>query len=122
MEPPEVGVSHGEIAIRPVARLEEQEVAGAVHRLDAELPLVDLRPVHVLVVVLVVAGELEELGVEDLRRQDFLVAALRVLGPQVFEQAVVQDGPLRQEERRSRRQRYQSPARPVATAMNEAGS
>src|SRR6266545_3937437 len=90
VEAAEVGEPHRQVPVGPETRLIEEKLARAVHRLDAEFPLVDLRPVHVLVVIDVVPGELEELRVEDLRCDDLLVSARRVLRPQVVEQAVVE--------------------------------
>ena len=107
MEAPEVGEAHGQLAVRPEPLLEHQVMPGTVHRLDAELPLLDLREVHVLAVVLVVAGDLEQLGVIDLRGHDLVVPAAAVLLPEIREKPVVDDGSLRQEERGCRRERVE---------------
>ena len=105
VQPAEIGEAHRQVAVRPVLHLEDQVVAGAVHRLDAELPLLDVREKHVLAVVRVVARSLEELHVEDLGRDDLFVAAPPVFAAEHLQEAVVQDRSLRQEEGRGRRPR-----------------
>ena len=104
VEAPEIRESDREIAVAVGLRGVEKAVARAVHGLHAELALVDLREVHVLFVVLVVPGDLEELGVEDLRRDDLLVAVLHVQVAHVAEEEVVDRRTLRQEERRGGRE------------------
>ena len=61
--------------------LEDQDVAGAVHRLDgvlvdAAVALVDLEEVHVLAVEVVVPADLPHVGLVDVRRDRLDVAAL----------------------------------------------
>ncbi len=107
VQPAEVGVAHRKVPVRPEPRLVQEEVARAVHRLDAELPLVDQSPVHVVVVVLVVPGQPEEIRVEDLRGDDLLVAAAGILRAEILEERVVEDRPFRMEEGRRRRPRVE---------------
>ena len=107
VEPPEVGVPHREVAVGEGLLREHQEVARAVHRLDAVLPLVGHREEHVLVVVLVVPRLLEELDVVDLRGHDLRVPVLRVEAPHVVDEEGVDRRPLREEERRGRRPRVE---------------
>src|SRR6266536_3774136 len=107
VEPSEIGETHRQLAVRPEPLLEYQVVPGAVHRLDPELPLLDLREVHVVPVVVVVTGDPEELGVENLGRDDLLVPPAPVLVAQVREQPVVERGSLRQKERGRRRERVE---------------
>src|SRR5262249_23046487 len=81
------------------ALLEDEVRAGAAHRLDGELLLLDLRDVHVLAVVEPVAGPLPQLGGQDVRSADLDVAARQDLLPHVLDERVEADGPLRQPER-----------------------
>src|SRR5664280_908473 len=78
VEPREVGVPHGQVPVAPRLGPEQEAVARAVHRLDAELALVDLDEEHVLAVSAGVARCPEELLVENLGRDDLLVAVLDV--------------------------------------------
>ena len=72
----------------------DQHAAGAVHRLDAVLLFIDRRRVHVVLVVVPVAGGLPEVTVHDLRRGDFHIArGVMDLAP-VVEQGVL-DGSCR---------------------------
>ena len=107
VEPPEVGVAHRQVAVGESLLREHQEVARAVHRLHAVLPLVRHREEHVLVVVLVVPRALEELHVVDLRGHDLRVPVLRVEAPHVVDEEGVDGRPLREEERRGRRPRVE---------------
>ena len=74
----ELAVAQRQVAIAAQVRLEDQHVAGAVHRLERVVALLRLRREHVLAVVLPVAGFLPQALVEDLRALDFLVARVAV--------------------------------------------
>ena len=76
-----------------------EHAARAVHRLDGEILAVDDGGVHVLLIVLPVAGALPQRTVEDHRRGDLHIAvALMHLAP-VVDEGVAQHHALRQEER-----------------------
>src|ERR1017187_5684545 len=102
VEPRKIGVPDREVAMRVVPRLEQEAVARAVHRLDTEFPLVDRHEVHVVAVSAGVPRGPEELLVENLGRDDLLVAVLDVQVAHERDQEVVDRGALRQEERRRR--------------------
>src|SRR5688500_6384858 len=118
VEPAEVSQPDGQVAVRPVALLEQEVMSRAVHRLDAELPLVDLREVHVVAVVVVVPRDAEEVRVEDLRGDDLVVAAARVLRPEVGKESVVESRPLREEERRRGRELVERDEVELATVLS----
>ena len=99
VEPPEVGETHRQVAVRVQRRAVDQRVAGAVHRLHPELALVDLDEEHVLLVVLVVPRAPPQARLEDLRRHDLLVPVALVQLPDVVDEEVVEDRPLGQEKR-----------------------
>ena len=79
-------------------------MTGTVHRLEAEIALLDLDPEHVLLVLLPVARRAPQLGVVKLRRTHLLVAALGVLAPAQVLEDVPDHHPLRVPERHSRRE------------------
>jgi hypothetical protein len=58
--------------------LVDQDGAGAVHRFDGEILAIDLGGVHVLFVVLPVAGSLPKFAGENGRGLDFEIAVLAV--------------------------------------------
>src|ERR1017187_3704638 len=103
VEPREVGVPHGQVPVAPRLRREQEAVPRAVHRLDAELALVDLDEEHVVAVVARVSRGREQLLVEALGREDLLIAVLDVQLADPCDQEVVDRRALRQEERRRRR-------------------
>jgi hypothetical protein len=86
-------------------RREEVAVPGAVHRLDAELLLLEADEEHVVLEELVVARRLVELGAVDERRDDLGVAVAGVEPAHVVDERVDDDRALRMEERRARRDR-----------------
>ena len=92
----------GQLAIAVWMALVHEHAARAVHRLDAVLLLVDDRGVHVVLVVIPVAGGLPQLFVHDERRGDLDVARLVVDLAPVIEQLVLQNHAVRQEEREAR--------------------
>ena len=71
----------------------------AVHRLDGEFLLVRVGEVHVLAIIVVVAGALPERRVEHLRGDDLLVTVALVQAANVGRQCVRQRCAARQEER-----------------------
>ena len=137
MEATEVGHAHRQIAVAPQGGAEEQAVARAVHRLDAEADvLVDdvlarpgvarprlgllgqllrrvLEPVegrreeHVLTVAGQVTAGLEERPVEDLRGDDLLVTVPPVELANVVDEPVVDRGAAPGEEGRGRSPRVE---------------
>jgi len=74
----EVGVADREIAVGVLAGREQVAVAGAVHRLDAVLLLLDGHQEHVVAEGVVVARGLPQLGLVDEGRDDLGVAVARV--------------------------------------------
>ena len=72
-------VAQGQVPVAPDLRFVDHDVGEAVHGLQPVLDLVHLREVHVLPVVLVVAGLLPQVHLEYLRADDELVAPLQVL-------------------------------------------
>ena len=77
----ELADPHRQIAVAAHVVVEDQHVAGAVHRLDGVLvdlafALVDVEEVHVLAVEVVVPADLPDVGLVDVRRDGLFVAAL----------------------------------------------
>ena len=95
----EVGVAYRQLAVGVEVRGVQERGGRAVHRLDGELLLVRVGEVHVLVVVVVVAGALPEGGVEHLRGDDLLVAVTFVEASHVGGERVVERRAAREEER-----------------------
>ena len=98
----ELGVADRQLAVGVPAAAVDQAGARAVHRLDREALLVDLREVHVLAVVVPVAAGLPELGLEDRRRLDLGVVHVRELLAHGLLDAVDDDHAPGQEEREAR--------------------
>ncbi len=71
-------VAQRQVAVALNALVEDQDVAGAVHRLEGVVVLLALRREHVLAVLVPVARLLPEVLVEDLRALDLLVAVVTV--------------------------------------------
>jgi hypothetical protein len=88
-----------EVAVRAGLAGEDDGAAGAVHRLDGIILVVDPGGVHVLLVVVPVAGLLPQVAVEDLRGGDLLVAGGDVDLPPVGHEGVLERDAVRQEER-----------------------
>ncbi len=80
----------------------------AVHRLDRELALVDFREIHALAIVFVVPAGFPELHVENLRRDDFVIAVRNVEVAHVLNEAIVNDRSFWMEERARRRFRNEA--------------
>ena len=85
----ELGPTQRQLAVRPAAVLIDEDVAGAVHRLDPERLLLDLhRAVHHVAVVLEVPRDGEQRFARDVRRVHGLVAGARVeLPPEALDLA-----------------------------------
>ena len=76
----ELGVARGQIAVALGRVLVDEDVARAVHGLEAVLGVVELHGrVHVFGVEALVAGDLPELAAHDVRRVDQLIAAAQAL-------------------------------------------
>ena len=56
----QLAAAHGQVAVGPRLALVDQNAAGAVHGLDGEVHVVDHGGVHVLLVVIPVAGALPQ--------------------------------------------------------------
>ena len=98
VDKPQFAGADGQVAITPHAALVDEYAAGAVHRLDGEVLVVDLGGVHVFLIVIPVAGLLPEFAAQNHRRLDLLIAGLAVdLAPVVFQQ-IAQDHALGEEE------------------------
>ena len=94
----ELADAHRQLAVAVDVALVDEDAAGAVHRLNRERLAVYLGEVHVLLVVVPVAGTQPERAVQDHRRLYLDVAALCVLlAPEGLER-VEDDHALRMEE------------------------
>lgn len=89
----EISHSNRQFFVRVGLVLEHEAVAGAVHGLQALaldlLAFLGLDQVEVVLIVLVVAGYLPEVGVEDVGGDHLFVPVLRVLFPHEVKQFVV---------------------------------
>ena len=88
-----------QIAVGVRLGLVYEHAARAVHRLDGVVLAVDDGGVHVLLIVLPVAGALPQRAVEDHRRGDLHIAVALVHLTPVVNERVAQHHALRQEER-----------------------
>ena len=70
--------AQGQVAVTLDALVEDDDVPGAVHRLQGEVAFLGLGDKHVLAVFVPVPGFLPQALVQDLRRFDFLVAVVAV--------------------------------------------
>jgi hypothetical protein len=70
VEDTKLGEPDGEFLERPRARVKDEAVAGAVHRLEGELVLVDREEEHVVLVIVVVPRCLPEVDVEHVGGDD----------------------------------------------------
>ncbi len=105
----EIGVAQRQLAVRALGAPVDERVSGAVHRLHAELALVDLAEEHVVAEVLVVPRALPELDVGDLRSDHLAVAVTLVEVADEGDQRVVDERALRVKERAPRRDRMKAP-------------
>ena len=104
----EVGIAQRQIAVRVFPGRIHVRVAGAIHRLDAEVAAFHLGEIDVFLVVLVMAGTLPDVDVENLRRDDLLIAVALVQIPDIGDEQVVHHGALGVEERAARRHRVEA--------------
>jgi hypothetical protein len=74
----ELSVAQRQVAVALDALLEDQDVSGAVHRLERVVALLRLGGEHVLPVLAPVPGPFPQVLVEDLRALDLLVAVVAV--------------------------------------------
>ena len=72
----EIREPHRQIAIRAKIFAVDEAVRRTVHRLHGEVATFDLREVHVVLVVIVVARTVPQIALENLRRDDLVVAVL----------------------------------------------
>ena len=99
----ELGQAQRQLAVGVAVGGVDEAGAGAVHRPQREAALVVLHEVHLVAVVVPVAGAVPELLVEHLRGGDLLVAALAQLLLDLVLDQVQQRGPVGQPERHPRR-------------------
>ncbi len=92
----EFGVTQRQVAIRTTLATVNQNVPGAIHRLESEALPFDLeRSVHRVRVVFEMTGDLEEFLVHDMRGDDLVVTALaQAFANEGFDDAA-DDGALR---------------------------
>mmetsp|Transcript_5067 Transcript_5067/g.9371 ORF Transcript_5067/g.9371 Transcript_5067/m.9371 type:complete len:558 (-) Transcript_5067:471-2144(-) len=98
VEDAKVGETKGEFAVGADAVAEHEAMARAVHGLEPKLLLLDIKAEHVFAVVVGVAGDLPEVEVEDVGRDDFLVLVVPVLLADELDEAVVDTGSVGEEE------------------------
>ena len=89
MQDSEVSKSHREFSVRSDGAVEHEAMSGAVHWLHAETLILHLKQVHIVLVVLVMAGGLPEFEVEHVGTDDLLVTSYSVFFSHKFEEAVV---------------------------------
>ena len=99
----EIRVADGQIAVAVLPRAVDEAVGGAVHGLQGVLPLLDLREIHVLLVLVVVPGGLPHAHIQGLGRDHLAVALAQVVLAHVVHQLVVDHRALGVEEGRGRR-------------------
>ena len=102
MDEAELAEAQRQIAVAVLRGVVDEHAARAVHRLDGVVFTVDLREVHVLFVVIPVAGRLPKLAVQDDRRLDLLVAIAAMDIAPVVDELVADDHAVRMEEREAR--------------------
>ena len=86
----ELGQAQWQVAIGLEALVEHLHMAGAVHRLDRELPALGFQREHVLAELGGMAGFLPQREIHQLRRVDFLVAVGTLLFAHVLLDVLVQ--------------------------------
>ena len=103
----EFGQAHRKLAIAAQARFVNQDVAGAIHRLELVVGLFDLdRAEHILAIKIGVAAGLPQIQAHDVRRKDQVVAAAQqFIAQPVFHQLADQAA--------FRDARKSAPARPL---------
>lgn len=101
MDQAEFSHAHREVAVAVDVTLIDQDAARAVHRFDGVRLFIDGREIHVVAVVIPVAGLFPEVTVEDHRGHDFVVIGF-IMEFVKFKQVVAQDHSLGMEEREAR--------------------
>mmetsp|Transcript_25488 Transcript_25488/g.42978 ORF Transcript_25488/g.42978 Transcript_25488/m.42978 type:complete len:248 (+) Transcript_25488:1998-2741(+) len=99
-----VSNAQGQLAIGAQPVGEHEAVSGTVHGLHAPLLALHVEHEHAVLIVLGVSGRLPQLQVEDIGRDDLLVAAYPVLLLDEVHEAVVDPGTVRHPECRAGRQ------------------
>ena len=119
VQPGEIGVPDGQIAVGMVARRVHEAVAGTVHRLGRVFPVVGVNGEHLVPEMLVVARGLPQVGVVDQRRDDLVVPIFFIKLAHIVGQGVVNPGAFREEEGRRRRRgvEHEQPELPAQLAM-----
>ena len=102
MDQAEFSHAHREVAVAVDVTLIDQDAARAVHRFDGVRLFIDGREIHVVAVVIPVAGLFPEVTVEDHRGHDFVVIGFIMEFMPEFKQVVAQDHSLGMEEREAR--------------------
>ena len=102
MDEAELAEAQRQVAVAMLLGVVDEHAARAVHRLDGVVFTVDLREIHVLFVVIPVAGRLPELAVQDDRRLDLLVAITAMDIAPVVNELVADNHAVRMEEREAR--------------------
>mmetsp|Transcript_17763 Transcript_17763/g.49244 ORF Transcript_17763/g.49244 Transcript_17763/m.49244 type:complete len:502 (-) Transcript_17763:893-2398(-) len=97
----ERGHSHGQLAVGAWLAVEDDTVARAIHRFQEPFLALDLEAVHVVFVVLVVPGALEDIRGVDVRRDDLVEAPIPILRAHQLLQPVVDLRPMAGPEARS---------------------
>ena len=119
VQPGEIGVPDGQIAVGMVARRIHEAVAGTVHWLGRVFPVVGVYGEHLVPEMLVMAGGLPQAGFVDQRGDDFVVPVLVIQSAHVIGQGVVDPGAFREEEGRRRRigMKHEQPELPAQLAV-----
>ena len=91
--------TNGKIAVAARLGGVHENAARAVHGLDAVLFVIDRGGVHIVFVVIPVAGSLPEMAVHDLGRGDFDITRLAMDLAPVIKQGVLENHAVGQEER-----------------------
>ena len=102
MHEPEFREAQRQIAVAVQLRAVDEHTAGAVHRLDRIVFLVDLGGIHILTVVEPMSRGLPQLAAEDHGCADLLIAVAAMHLAPVFQQLIAQDHAVRVEEREAR--------------------
>ena len=99
---PQLAHAQGQVAVAVDTPLIHQHAAGAIHRLEAKLPVIDGAGIHVIPVMIPMPAAQPQLLIEHNRRFDFQIAVLGMDLPPEILQLVAQHHALRMEERESR--------------------
>ena len=102
MNKAEFADTHRQISVRTLLRLEEQDSAGAVHRFDRIVFVIDLGEVHIFLVMIPVTRLQPQLLRQDDRRHDLHIAEFLEELTLIVHQFISEDHALRVEEREAR--------------------